>query len=191
MDPPLVSAEPGLTDPILVEPGRQAFVDRHPVFRKPAEYYERAGPSKVRLLLSRSGAMSIELRPLDSPPPEPVDVVVVPLPVSPTDFRLAHKTTDRAFYDEPRRSADCWEVLFRDQQGFLTEGSFSNLFVQRDRRLLTPPLSRGLLPGVLRQRLIDEGEAIEADLVESDLAKGFLVGNSLRGLIRARLKATG
>ena len=37
--------------------------------------------------------------------------------------------------------------------------------------LLTPPLARGLLPGILRARLIDEGRAQEADLREDDLGR--------------------
>ena len=47
-DPPLISAEPALTDPALVDPRRPAFVERHPVFRKPVEYSERGGPSPIR-----------------------------------------------------------------------------------------------------------------------------------------------
>ena len=147
----------------------------------------RAGPSRVRLLLSRSGAMAIELRPLDPCPVEPVGVAVAPLPVAADDFRLRHKTSDRAFYDEARILSGAFEVVFRDEAGFLTEGSFTNIFVERSGKLLTPPLSRGLLPGVLRARLIDEGRAEEADLVEADLADGFLIGNAVRGLVRARL----
>ena len=54
--------------------------------------------------------------------------------------------------------------------------------------LLTPPLRRGLLPGILRGRLIEDGRAIEADVRVADLAGGFLIGNSVRGLLRARLK---
>ena len=84
--------------------------------------------------------------------------------------------------------AGTWEVVFRDDDGFLTEGSFSNLFVERDGRLLTPPLSRGQLPGILRQQLIDDGKAVESDLKEADLAGGFWLGNSVRGLIAARLR---
>jgi len=148
----------------------------------------RAGPSLVRLRLARSGAVAIELRPLPAPPPEPVAVAVAPLPVAADDFRLAHKTSDRAFYDEARAASGAFEVLFRDEAGFLTEGSFTTLFVERGGRLLTPPLSRGLLAGVLRERLIEEGRAEEADLTEADLAPGFLIGNSARGLIRAVLR---
>ena len=98
-----------------------------------------------------------------------------------------HKTSDRAAYDEARAAAGAFEVLFTDAEGFLTEGSFTSLFVERGGRLLTPPLARGLLPGVLRARLIEEGRAEEAELTPDDLAGGFLVGNSVRGLIRARL----
>jgi len=151
----------------------------------------RAGPSKVRLALSKGGALAIELRPLRAPPTEPVTVAVAPLPVSPDDFRLRHKTSDRAFYDEAREAAGAFEVVFTDAAGFLTEGSFTTLFVERGGMLLTPPLARGLLPGVLRGRLIEEGRAEEADLVEADLQGGFLIGNALRGLVRARLRSAG
>jgi para-aminobenzoate synthetase/4-amino-4-deoxychorismate lyase len=71
--------------------------------------------------------------------------------------------------------------------GQLTEGSFTNLFVDRGGKLLTPPLSAGLLPGVLRAELIDSGRAVEAALTRADLNHGFFVGNALRGLIPATL----
>jgi para-aminobenzoate synthetase/4-amino-4-deoxychorismate lyase len=146
----------------------------------------RAGPSRLRLALSRAGCIAIELSPLDDPPAEPVAVALADLPVAADDFRLRHKTSDRAFYDEARRASGAFEILFRDGEGFLTEGSFTTLFLERNGRLLTPPLMRGLLPGVLRARLLDEGRAVEADLVEADLAGGFLIGNAVRGLVRAR-----
>jgi para-aminobenzoate synthetase/4-amino-4-deoxychorismate lyase len=141
----------------------------------------------LRLLLSRTGAIAIESRSLPDTPAEPVPVAVALLPVAPDDFRLRHKTSDRAFYDEARAAAGTFELVFTDPEGFLTEGSFTSLFVERGGRLLTPPLARGLLPGILRERLIEEGRAEEADLRRGDLAGGFLIGNAVRGLIRARL----
>ena len=143
--------------------------------------------AKVRLLAGRSGALAVEIRDPPEEPSEPVTASVVPLPVDPADFRLRHKTTDRAFYDQAREAAGTFEAVFVDREGFLTEGSFTTIFVERDGKLLTPPLSRGLLPGVLRALLIDEGRAIETDLKPDDLAQGFLLGNSLRGLLPARL----
>jgi len=162
--------------------------DRHVARNELQAATFRAGASVIRLMLSRSGALAIELRPLPSPPPRPVQAAILPLPVAAGDFRLAHKTTDRAFYDEARESSGAFEVLFRNESGFLTEGSFTTLFVEREGRLLTPPLSLGLLPGVLRERLIEEGAAEEAELTEADLEAGFLIGNSVRGLIPARLR---
>ncbi len=141
--------------------------------------------ARIRLLASRTGMLAIEV----GEAPAPVDsweIAVLPLPVDGQDFRLRHKTTDRAFYDRSRRASGLSEVVFADSGGYLTEGSFTCLFVERDGRLLTPPLSRGLLPSVLRRELIDSGRAIEADLTVSDLEGGFLLGNSLRGLIPAR-----
>ncbi|MGH6783783.1 MAG: aminodeoxychorismate synthase component I, partial [Sphingomicrobium sp.] len=106
----------------------------------------------VRLLLSRSGAMAIEVKPFEDPVELPARVTVRPLPVDPDDFRLRYKTTDRRFYDRIRREEGAFETIFVDPDGKLTEGSRTNLFVERDGKLLTPPLSRGLLPGILRAK---------------------------------------
>jgi para-aminobenzoate synthetase/4-amino-4-deoxychorismate lyase len=118
-----------------------------------------------------------------------VDVALAPLPVDPSDFRLRHKTSDRGFYDAPREASSAFEAVFVDAEGLVTEGSFTNVFVERDGRLLTPPLTRGLLPGILRERLLADGRALEAELREDDLRDGFLIGNSLRGLMGAQLRS--
>lgn len=129
-----------------------------------------------------------------------------PLPPNPALFRfmlaeetlqsdsiwLAHKTTNRAFYDAPRQAAHAAhgvdEVLFRNERGELTEGSITNLFIARDGRLLTPPLSSGLLPGTLRAELIASGRAVEQVLRLADLeaAEAIWLGNSVRGLLPAQ-----
>ena len=62
--------------------------------------------------------------------------------------------------------------------------------VERDGVLRTPPAALGLLPGVLRGGLLDEGRAAEAELRIDDLAGGFLIGIALRGLMPARLLGT-
>jgi len=142
--------------------------------------------ARIRLLASRTGTLSVEIGALPVAPDEAWRVAVVPLPVDSGDFRLRHKTTDRAFYDAARKSAGADEVLFTNQQGEITEGSFTCLFVERDGQLRTPPLARGLLPSILRRELLESGRAIEADLTPADLDAGFFLGNSLRGLIPAR-----
>ena len=142
-------------------------------------------PRRVRLVLGRSGAMAIETRPLPELPTGDVMVALAALPVDADDFRLRHKTTDRGFYDAGRKGV--FEILFTHPDGFLTEGSFTNIFVADGDMLLTPPLSRGLLGGILRAELIETGKAREADLRADDLAQGFFIGNSVRGLLPAKL----
>ena len=109
----------------------------------------------ARLLLSPTGMMAIEVRPVEEPDAVPVSVAVRPLPVDPGDYRLRYKTTDRGFYDEARRASGAFETIFTDPEGRLTEGSFTNIFVERDGKYVTPPLSRGLMPGMLRAKLIE------------------------------------
>jgi para-aminobenzoate synthetase/4-amino-4-deoxychorismate lyase len=166
--------------------------DRHAARNElQAATFRLKGERRVRLMLSRSGAMAIEVRALPPAPDAPVMVRLAPLAVDSHDFRLAHKTSDRAFYDAARAAAGTFEVLFVDPEGFVTEGSFTTVFAERDGRLVTPPLARELLPGVLRARLIDEGRAVEGELRADDLEAGFFIGNALRGLIPARLVAGG
>ncbi len=147
-------------------------------------------PSRVRLLLSRGGAIAIAVAAMPPAPTLPVDVAVMTLPVAESDFRLNHKTTDRSFYDVARNAAGTFELLFETHDGRLTEGSFTNLFVERDGVLVTPP-TPGLLPGVLRAELIASGRAVEGVVTAGDLTQEFYIGNALRGLMIARMVAPG
>ena len=164
-----------------------AAFDRHHARNElQAATFKLRSPARIRLCLAPSGAIAIEASPAPPPRDGAMTVTIMPLPVASSDFRLRHKTSDRAFYDAARKRAGTDEVVFTDPDGFITEGSFTNVFVKRGDVLVTPPLGRGLLPGVLRGHLIAQGDAVEDDLVAADLAHEFFVGNALRGLIRAR-----
>ncbi|WP_066798077.1 aminodeoxychorismate synthase component I [Sphingomonas soli] len=138
--------------------------------------------AKVRLLLSPSGAIAIGIAPLPPAPDRPVRVAIRPHQGAPDDFRLRHKTSRRGLY---LRAPGAFETVYTDAGGYLTEGSFTSIFVERDGVLITPPLRRGLLPGVLRGELIESGRAVEGDLVPTDLEGGFFLGNAVRGLVSA------
>lgn len=152
-----------------------------------AATFAQSHPARVRLLLSPAGSLAISVSPIESLGEEPIAVELKPLGVPKDDFRLRHKTTDRDFYDAPRKQSRAADVVFVNEDGHVTETSRANIFVQRGQKLVTPPLSAGLFPGVLRQQLLDEGKAEEGVLVAGDLGQGFYVGSSLRGLVRARL----
>ncbi len=104
------------------------------------------------------------------------------------DKLLRHKTTRRDLYENAlaqARGAD--EVIFLNERDEICEGARTNVFVGGDGALLTPPLSCGLLPGVLRADLLARGKAREKILRLDDLRGGFFLGNSLRGLLAAQL----
>lgn len=195
---------PDIIETMRVEAGQIADLDRHlaraaatarflgtpfdPPDARTLALAAAAGiTARLRLLVSPAGALAVETAPLPTVPPRPVTVAIVPLPVAPDDWRLRHKTSDRSFYDAARAAGGTFEVVLARPDGQLTEGSFTSLFVARGDTLLTPPLAAGLLPGILRARLIDEGRAHEARLTPADLRDGFFIGNALRGLLPARL----
>jgi para-aminobenzoate synthetase / 4-amino-4-deoxychorismate lyase len=92
-------------------------------------------------------------------------------------------------YDEALSElpAGSFDAIFLNERGEIAEGARSNVFVERDGVLLTPPLRSGALPGVLRASLLASGRAREAVLYPADLADGLWLGNALRGLMPARL----
>jgi para-aminobenzoate synthetase/4-amino-4-deoxychorismate lyase len=166
--------------------------DRHALRNQiQALCFELEAPAKVRLLVSRSGASALETAPLPAPPSEPLRVAALPHPLDPSDWRLAHKTSDRGFYEDAAaaaRALGAEEALLVRADGLVTEGSYTSVFVQGEGGiLLTPPAALGLLPGVLRGSLIAADRAREAELTLDDLAGGFWVGNAVRGLVRAEL----
>ncbi len=146
---------------------------------------------RVRLSLSRGGAIALEADRIDAEWPEPAMVIALPMPVDPGDWRLRHKSSDRWFYEAglvEAQAAGAADAVFVRDDGLVTEGCRSTIFVpDAEGRLRTPPLSLGLLPGVLRAQLLEDGSAYESELTLAELAGGFSIGNALRGMGRAQL----
>jgi len=82
-----------------------------------------------------------------------------------------------------------FDTLFFNERGELTEGGRSNVFVRIGGRWYTPPLSSGVLPGVMRGVLLDDPawNAIECPLTRASLSRAqeIVVCNALRGPLRA------
>lgn len=144
---------------------------------------------RVRLVLRRDGAIEISIAPFAPEPEGKVwRVGVADTRLDSRDKWLRHKTTRRELYENAlARAGDADEVIFLNERDEVCEGARTNVFVAGDGVLLTPPLSSGLLPGVLRADLLAPGKAREKILRLDDLRGGFFLGNSLRGLLAAKL----
>ena len=136
-----------------------------------------------------------------------------------TNPLLAHKTTARAAYDAGWKAAVAkggFDALFLNERGEVTEGGRTSLFACINGRWFTPPLSSGVLPGVLRGLLLEPellkahaersdslqtsllncrlaqsilGQANEGVLYKTDIenAEALVVVNALRGLLPAKM----
>ncbi len=150
------------------------------------------GVLKVRLLVGRDSSHDIQSEPLVHLE-LPIKAAISSHRVDKYDPFFFHKTTrKRPFFQaglEEAKAKGGTEALFVNQEGMLTEGSYTNLFVEKDGILITPPVDEGLLNGVLRQDLIKNGRAIEGRIAPQDLqlADNIFVGNSVRGLMKAQL----
>ncbi|MBA2588423.1 MAG: aminodeoxychorismate synthase component I [Alphaproteobacteria bacterium] len=144
----------------------------------------RAGPLRVRLTLDEAGEHRASAHDL---PPNPANwtYAVSPEHTNSDDLLLRHKTNWRGLYEDEVKRLGTDEVIFCNQRGELTEGARSNIFIQRDTMLLTPPLEASVLDGRLRAEFIAAGKAREAVLTPHDLEGEVYFGNSLRGLIPA------
>ncbi len=147
-------------------------------------------PLRVRLTLDEDGTFACTAAALGAMPAQ-WSYAIAQRCVDSADQLLRHKTTWRELYDDElarlTRVTGCDEVLFLNERGELTEGSRTNIFIRRDGRLLTPPLSAGVLDGVLRRELIEQGACVEATLTPGELEGEIYLGNSLRGLVPATI----
>ncbi|CAN7367573.1 aminotransferase class IV family protein [Pararhizobium sp. LjRoot255] len=148
---------------------------------------------RVRLTLSPSGRIAVTTAPFTPLPENTIwRVAVAAARLDSANKLLRHKTTRREIYEAargeyPAAAAD--EVLLLNEKGEPCEGTITSLFLDDGSGMLkTPPISCGLLAGVLRTELICARRARVQRLSLEDLQNGTLyVGNSLRGLIRAEL----
>ena len=89
------------------------------------------------------------------------------------------------------KESACFDVIFTNQRGELTEGSRTNLFIKKNGVLYTPPIECGLLAGIFRQRLLDDESihTVEKILFAEDLysADQLYLCNSIRGMVAVNL----
>lgn len=146
----------------------------------------RTAVQKVRMLVSRDGAIRIDGIDIDAKPMEPQQITLATSPISCDDKFLYHKTTHRVVYDRHRAGVvGVYDVLLWNEEGELTEFTIGNVVMEIDGQLYTPPLSSGLLAGTFRAQLLEEGIITERVLTidDFDRCERLWLINSVRGWV--------
>ena len=145
-------------------------------------------PARMRLTLDTKGRVEVQTAAMPAPAPF-WRVSLAAARLDPADPWLTLKSTRRAAYDGARAALPHGidEAIFANDRDEVCDGSITTLFFDAGHGLCTPPLSAGLLPGVLRAQMLGLGQCRAAPLLVDDLPRVRLwIGNSLRGLIAAR-----
>lgn len=144
-----------------------------------------AHPARLRLTLDRKGRVEWTVAEL-SPAKADWRVGLAVERLRSDDPWLRVKSTKREVYDRARAALPQGldEVVFLNERGEVCDGSITSIFFDRGQGMRTPPLTCGLLPGVLRAEL---GCPEEVLLAEDLPMVRLWVGNALRGLIPAVL----
>ncbi len=151
-------------------------------------------PYRLRIDLAHDGSLKLTHSFLPALPVGTVKLVLAEHAVPPGEVALlAHKTSLRTGYDRAIARATehgAFDAIFLNEAGEVTEGARSNIFVKLDHTWWTPPLSCGLLPGVMRSRLLSSRSCIDQRVLHlRDLqqAQALAICSSLRGIVRAEL----
>ncbi|HCF04983.1 MAG: para-aminobenzoate synthetase / 4-amino-4-deoxychorismate lyase [Desulfomicrobiaceae bacterium] len=144
-----------------------------------------AHPAVLRLELWPDGRRHWSIRPLPRPV-RPYRLVFAEHAVDERDPRVCHKTTVRRHLDAERSRASALgahDAILVNRQGQVTETTIASILVLFQGQWITPPRSSGLVPGVLRQRLLARAVVREATLTPETLccAQRVLLVNAVRG----------
>lgn len=143
----------------------------------------------LRVLLSNEGDLQTQILPLDEIKTNKISVCKSP--INSKEKMLYHKTTHRPWYEESMKKIKADEIfdeIFFNEKGELTEGARSNVVLQINGELFTPPLECGLLNGIMRQELLNQNKVKEKVLYLDDLKKAekiFCI-NSVRGMVEVK-----
>ena len=139
---------------------------------RPGEYLEATGPPTVVIVAAPFSGLDARRH------EEGVSVAVSSRrQIPPESLDPAIKSISRLSSVLARREASAlgaFEALLLDGAGDLTEGTVSNLFITDRRRLLTPALPAGCLPGITRGAVIELAAGAGLEVREERLPAAIL-----------------
>ena len=154
---------------------------------------EENKPHKIRLVLSPTGQIDCQSTSItENQNQQPMQIKLASVPIDPSNRFLYHKTTQRDVYDQAKMDTpDCDDILLWNKKGEITESCVANVVVDIKDKLITPPISSGLLAGTFRAWLLDQQKISEEIITIDDilLANRIYLINSVRKWRQADLTA--
>ncbi|WP_018299069.1 aminodeoxychorismate synthase component I [Fangia hongkongensis] len=157
-----------------------------------AQTLDNTASYKIRLQLQNNADATITHQRLIADSLQFVKTKLCPEKIQSDNILWQHKTTHpstRGFYqkmhDKYTSNDENMELLYVNEQGHISEARFYNIIAVIDGVSLTPPITDGLLPGILREKLIESGEIIEKSITAKMLehAQSLYLINDVRGKI--------
>jgi para-aminobenzoate synthetase/4-amino-4-deoxychorismate lyase len=154
-------------------------------FRKERSY-------RVRLSLLRSQIPTIDFAEI-TPHQYELKIKIASETTNSHDRFFYHKTTHRPLYNKYRQKAHHERIadyIFLNERDEISEGTITNIFLEKDSKLFTPPVSAGLLSGIYRNHVLATNPKAEERIVTMpDLlnADAVYICNSVRGWQRVTL----
>jgi branched-subunit amino acid aminotransferase/4-amino-4-deoxychorismate lyase len=191
---------PGVLETIRIRAGRAPLLDRHwarlratcqtlgiPVPDRPLEDLVAPwiGPEDcvIRVEVRGPAAVATSRRVPDG---AGLDVAIAATVHTP----YPHKVTDRNAFEAAQaeaRGAGADDALLLTARGVIAEGTAWTVFWWEADRLMTPPLTLGVLPGVARGRIMELAQVGEAERRPAELAgHSLFAANAVRGVIAIR-----
>ncbi|MFZ6776938.1 aminodeoxychorismate synthase component I [Undibacterium sp. Ji83W] len=144
-------------------------------------------PHRLRLALKPDGELDVRTAEL-SPMPASPKVMLAKTASDSRNLFLRHKSSLRQQYDQAWQAAEqqgAFDMLFFNERGHLTEGGRSTVLLKLHGKWLTPPLEDGVLPGIMREILLEDKRYQLAEqvltLADVQAAEQIMLCNSLRG----------
>ena len=197
------SVSPYLLETMLVRDGKILLLSRHLArLANSARYFglrfsRRAAMAMIekecdnatailRLCLYADGKLEVQKKPLPLSPTN-IRVCLSSVVVDSQNELLRHKTSRRQVYERALNMARLRgfdDALLQNERGEITETCIANIALYIDGKWRTPAAECGLLPGVMRAALLEEGKLAATVLYAKDLSSAAKICriNAVRGM---------
>ncbi len=143
---------------------------------------------KLKLTLNKNGDIKIDTSPVIDYK-NSIKAIISEKTISSKNKFQYFKTTKRELYNNQIKiysQQGFFDVLFMNENSFITEGAITNIFIKKDDIIITPPLQCGALNGIFRKNLISlNPQIVEKHITLKDIMNSdeVFLTNAVRGIV--------